>query len=123
MAESQWVYLFDRQNGNALMHATVLEDGQKMPDNGTTVVCPNGLYDPYFDEQAQTWKSITKEEWEAKHTQKPVVPSQADKVMNDLGLQMAQLTAENKQLKQSINQLGLQLAQLTMKDKKENGGN
>ena len=111
MAESQWVYLFDRQNGNALMYATVLEDGQKMPDNGTTVVCPNGLYDPYFDEQAQTWKSITKEEWEAKHTQKPVVPSQADKVMNDLGLQMAQLTAENKQLKQSINQLGLQLAQ------------
>lgn len=123
MAESQWVYLFDRQNGNALMYATVLEDGQKMPDNGTTVVCPNGLYDPYFDEQAQTWKSITKEEWEAKHTKKPVVPSQADKVMNDLGLQMAQLTAENKQLKQSINQLGLQLAQLTMKDKKENGGN
>ena len=54
MAESQWVYLFDRQNGNALMYATVLEDGQKMPDNGTTVVCPNGLYDPYFDEQAQT---------------------------------------------------------------------
>ena len=123
MAESQWVYLFDRQNGNALMYATVLEDGQKMPDNGTTVVCPNGLYDPYFDEQAQTWKSITKEEWEAKYPQKPVVPSQADKVMNDLGLQMAQLAAENKQLKQSINQLGLQLAQLTMKDKKENGGN
>ena len=43
--------------------------------------------------------------------------------MNNLGLQMAQLTAENKQLKQSVNQLGLQLAQVTMKDKKENGGN
>ena len=121
MAEK--IYLYDRANGNKRRYAIYLDDGQAMPDSATTVVCPDGLYDPCFDEQAQTWKGITKEEWEAKLPQKPVVPSQADKVMNNLGLQMAQLTAENKQLKQSVNQLGLQLAQVTMKDKKENGGN
>lgn len=52
-----------------------------------------------------------------------IKPSESAQAMNTLGLQVASLTAENKQLKQSINQLGLQLAQLTMKDKKENGGN
>lgn len=49
--------------------------------------------------------------------------SGVNQAMNKLGLQVASLTAENKQLKQSVNQLGLHLAQLTMKDKKENGGN
>lgn len=123
MGELQVIYLFDRSKHNSFMYPALLKDGQAMPDNATDVVCPNGLFEPCFDETGKKWVGISQEEWEAKYPQKPVVPSQADKVMNNLGLQMAQLTAENKQLKQSVNQLGLQLAQATMKDKKENGGN
>lgn len=122
MAESQWVYLFDRQNGNALMYATVLEDGQKMPDNATTVVCPNGLYDPYFDESSKTWKGLTQEEWKAKHPQKPVETSDDAKVMNTLGIQIANLTKQNQSLNQTVNALGLQIAKM-QDTKTTNGGN
>ena len=73
MAEK--IYLYDRANGNKLRYAIYLDDGQAMPDSATTVVCPDGLYDPCFDEQAQTWKGITKEEWEAKLPQHPVEPT------------------------------------------------
>lgn len=122
MAESQTVYLFDRKNGNALMYATVIKDGQEMPDNGTTIVCPNGLYEPCFDEQAQTWKGITKEEWEAKHPQKPVEPSDDDKTMNMMGIQIANLTKQSQSLSQAVNTLGLQIAKM-QETKTTNGGN
>lgn len=122
MAESQTVYLFDRKNGNALMYATVIKDGQEMPDNGTTIVCPNGLYEPCFDEQAQTWKGITKEEWEAKHPQKPVEQSADAKVMNTMGIQIANLTKQNQSLSQTVNALGLQIAKM-QDTKTTNGGN
>ena len=82
MAEK--IYLYDRANGNKLRYAIYLDDGQAMPDSATTVVCPDGLYDPCFDEQAQTWKGITKEEWEAKQS------------VNQLGLQLAQVTMKDK---------------------------
>lgn len=123
MAETQWIYLFDRNNGNAFMYASILEDGQTMPDNATTVECPQGLYDPYFDESLKTWKGITKEEWEAKHPQQPAQPTDGAQAMNALGLQVAQLTADSKALKKSVNELGLQVAQAIANDKKENGGN
>lgn len=122
MAESQWVYLFDRQNGNALMYATVLEDGQKMPDNATTIECPQGLYDPYFDETAHTWNGLTQEEWKAKHPQKPVEPSDDDKIMNMMGIQIANLIKQNQSLSQTVNTLGLQIAKM-QEIKTTNGGN
>lgn len=122
MAESQWVYLFDRQNGNALMYATVLEDGQKMPDNGTTVVCPNGLFEPCFDETAHTWNGLTQEEWEAKHPLKPVEPSADATVMNTMGIQIANLTKQNQLLSQTVDALGLQIAKM-QNTKTTNGGN
>lgn len=81
MAEAKWIYLFDRNNGNRLMYADVLHDGEAMPDNATTVVCPNGLYDPYFDEAAQTWKGITKEEWEARLPKQTVKPSESQQLL------------------------------------------
>lgn len=116
------IYRYDAST-KKLTGTDVVADDYELKENETTVVCPNGLYEPCFDEQAQTWKGITKEEWEAKHPQQPAQPTDGAQAMNALGLQVSSLTAENKQLKQSINQLGLQLAQVTMKDKKENGGN
>lgn len=96
MAETKWIYLFDRSKGNALMYATILEDGQTMPDNATTVICPNGLYNPYFDEQAQAWKGITKEEWEAKLPQHPAEPTDQQKLDAQTQIQLAQLLQQNK---------------------------
>lgn len=122
MAETKWIYLFDRSKGNALMYADILEAGQTMPDNATTVVCPDGLYDPYFDEQAQTWKGITQAEWEAKHPQKPVEPSDDDKTMNMMGIQIANLTKQSQSLSQTVNTLGLQIAKM-QETKTTNGGN
>lgn len=121
MAEK--IYLYDRANGNKLRYAIYLDDGQAMPDSATRVVCPDGLYNPCFDEQAQTWKGITKEEWEAKLPQHPIEPSESAQAMNALGLRVAQLTIENNQLKESVNALGLQVAKAIATNNKENGGN
>lgn len=123
MAETKWIYLFDRSKGNALMYPALLEDGQAMPDNATDVVCPNGLFEPHFDEASKKWVGISQEEWEAKQPQQPAQPTAGAQAMNTLGLQMAKITAENTKLKQTVNTLGLQVAQLTMSDKKVNGGN
>lgn len=101
----------------------VVADDYELKANETTVVCPDGLYEPSFDEAAQTWKGITKEEWEAKHPQQPAQPTDGAQAMNALGLQVAQLTADSKALKKSVNELGLQVAQAIANDKKENGGN
>lgn len=123
MAEPQVIYLFDRTKHNLFMYPTLLEDGQAMPDNATDVVCPNGLFEPCFDETGKKWVGISQEEWEAKHPQQPAQPAADAQAMNALGLQVAQLTAENNQLKQSINQLGLQVAKAIATNNKENGGN
>lgn len=122
MAEPQVIYLFDRTKHNLFMYPTLLEDGQAMPDNATDVVCPNGLFEPCFDETGKKWVGISQEEWEAKHPQQPAQPAADAQAMNALGLQVAQLTAENNQLKQSINQLGLQVAKAIATNNKENGG-
>lgn len=122
MAETQWIYLFDRNNGNAFMHVSILEEGQTMPDNATTIECPQGLYDPYFDETAHTWNGLTQEEWEAKHPLKPVEPSADANVMNTMGIQIANLTKQNQSLSQTVNALGLQIAKM-QDTKTTNGGN
>lgn len=75
MAEPQVIYLFDRTKHNLFMYPTLLEDGQAMPDNATDVVCPNGLFEPCFDETGKKWVGISQEEWEAKHPQQPAQPA------------------------------------------------
>lgn len=120
-------FMYDQHYGY-LLAETEVADANNLPPY-TTTVAPDptksyqkfngtewvgGMDDATFQQQVAA--SIAQQ-------QANIEPSQADKAMNDLGLQMAQLTIENNQLKQSVNQLGLQLAQVTMKDKKENGGN
>lgn len=82
-----------------------------------------------------SWQDATPEEHEAwvkaqQGEALPATPSAGEQALNALGLQVASLTAENKQLKQSngqlkqsMNVLGLQVAQAIAKDNKENGGN
>ncbi len=123
MGELQVIYLFDRSKHNSFMYPALLKDGQAMPDNATDVVCPNGLFEPCFDETGKKWVGISQEEWEAKYPQQPAQPTAGDQAMNVLGLRVAQLTADSKELKKSVNELGLQVAQAIANDKKENGGN
>ena len=44
----------------------IIDDAAEFPANATTVA-PTGLYDPTWNENTQSWKSLTKEEWEKKH--------------------------------------------------------
>ncbi|WP_323074715.1 hypothetical protein [Limosilactobacillus reuteri] len=74
-----------------------------------------------------SWQDATQEEHEAwiKAQQAelpniPTEPSADSQAMNALGLQVAVLTKQNQQMRESINKLGLQVAQ-SMKE--ENGGN
>ncbi|WP_302151269.1 hypothetical protein [Limosilactobacillus vaginalis] len=97
MGEPQVIYLFDRSKHNLFMYPALLEDGQAMPDNATTVVCPNGLFDPCFDEAAQTWNGISQEEWEAKHPQHPAEPTDQQKHDAQTQIQLAQLMQQNKE--------------------------
>lgn len=69
------------------------------------------------------WIGATLQEYQAAHPAVPVKPSESVQAMNSLGIQVAELTKQNQQLKQSVNALGLQLAQVTMSKKNENGGN
>ena len=120
-------FMYDQHYGYLLAEIEVV-DANNLPPY-TTTVAPDptksyqkfngtewigGMDDATFQQQVAA--SIAQQ-------QANIKPSESAQAMNTLGLQVASLTAENKQLKQSINQLGLQLAQLTMKDKKENGGN
>lgn len=73
--------------------------------------------------QGSQWIGATQEEYQAAHPAVPVKPSESVQAMNSLGMQVAELTKENQQLKQSVNALGLQLARVTMSKKNENGGN
>lgn len=75
----------------------VVADDYELKANETTVVCPDGLYEPSFDEAAQTWKGITKEEWEAKHPQQPVEPTTQQKLDAQTQIQLAQLMKQNKE--------------------------
>lgn len=104
-------------------HMDVIKDDDQVPANATTLV-PEGLY-PKFD--GTKWNPITREEFDRinppTRQATPQQSTQADQAMNAIGLQVAQLTAENKQLKQSVNTLGLQVAKAISADNKENGGN
>lgn len=104
-------------------HMDVIKDDEQVPANATTLV-PEGLH-PKFD--GTKWNPITREEFDRinppTRQATPQQPAQADQATNAIGLQIAQLTAENKQLKQSINTLGLQVAKAISADNKENGGN
>lgn len=113
------VYICDGENGT-FGSTKFVDEGYQLAANESFEMPPAGLYEPKLVNNQ--WQGLTEEQMKAKHPDwfPSEGPSQADKAMNTLGLQMAQITAENITLKQTVNTLGLQVAQLT---KKENGGN
>lgn len=116
------VYVCDGKDG-VFGSTKFVDEGYQLAVNESFEMPPVGLYEPKLVNRQ--WQGLTEEEMKAKHPEwfPSAGPSQADKAMNTLGLQVAQLTKENNDLKKSINTLGLQFAQAISADKKENGGN
>ena len=116
------VYICDGKDG-VFGSTKFVDDGYQLAANESFEMPPRGLYEPRLVNHQ--WQGLTQEQVKAEHPDwfPSEGPSQADKAMNTLGLQIAKITAENKALKQNVNTLVLQVAQLTTNDKKENRGN
>lgn len=112
------IYRYDAST-KKLTGTDVVADDYGLQANETTVVCPDGLYEPSFDEAAQTWKGITKEEWEAKHPQQPVEPTTQQKLDAQTQIQLAQLMKQNKEQATLNARLTIDIASL----KKQIAGN
>lgn len=109
------IYRYDAST-KKLTGTDVVADDYGLQANETTVVCPDGLYEPSFDEAAQTWKGITKEEWEAKQ---PVEPTTQQKLDAQTQIQLAQLMKQNKEQATLNARLTIDIASL----KKQIAGN
>ena len=101
--------------------------GYVLQSNETFTKPKDGLYDPQWN--GSDWVGISEEEYYKKHPIEPVKPNATQQTLNVLGQQVATLTAENQQLKETIKsgneatqQLGMQVATLIAKDSTTNGG-
>lgn len=83
---------------------------EEQPANGTLIPIPLGLYMPIkFDEAAQIWTGLTEDEWQKNHPNKEPKPSDSDKALAALTLQMAKQSEKQDKFNA---QLLLKLAQL-----------
>lgn len=101
--------------------------GYVLQANETFKKPKDGLYDPTWN--GSDWVGISAEEYYKQHPVAPVKPSATQQTLNVLGQQVATLTAENQQLKETLKsgneatqQLGMQVATLIAKDSTTNGG-
>lgn len=115
--EQKTVWQYDRANGNQFSDYKTVDADYELQVGETFIEPASDLLDPYFDEQAQQWLGISKEEWDKKYTVKPDEPNKSDQALNTLGLQIAQVqktqSAQSKEINaqsQALNALGLQIA-------------
>lgn len=84
----------------------VIDDAAEIPANATTVepVDSNGvgLYDPTWNENTNSWDSLTREEWEQKHPAPDPKPTQAQQTLASLTKQVMELQVANTK-QQAIN--------------------
>lgn len=113
----------DKTLGNITRHPA----GYVLQANETFKKPKDGLYDPTWN--GSDWVGISAEEYYKQHPVAPVKPSATQQTLNVLGQQVATLTAENQQLKETLKsgneatqQLGMQVATLIAKDSTVNGG-
>ena len=116
----------------------VIEDAAEIPANATTVepVDSNGvgLYDPTWNENTNSWDSLTEEEWKKKHTIPEVKPEPTQEeqaaaqqmlAVADLQGKVDSLTSTVDKLSKSNNELNATLAQIMLQNAtnaEENGG-
>lgn len=123
----QVVLTYEIKADKSLGQITRRPAGYALADNETFVKPEDGLYDPTWNGSA--WVGISEEEYYKKHPIEPVKPNATQQTLNVLGQQVATLTAENQQLKETLKsgneatqQLGMQVATLIAKDSTTNGG-
>lgn len=97
------VYFYDNSTKKFAGY-DVIDDAAEIPANATTIepVGSNGagLYDPVWNENTHSWNSLTKEEWEEKHSTPDPKPTQGQQALAALTKQVMQLqTAITKQQK------------------------
>lgn len=85
----------------------------------------HGLLMPIKRSGGQTgqWVGLTQEEYAEAHPAVPEKPSEGAQAMNELGLQVASVMGQIKELNKAVNELGLQFAKSQSDNKTENGGN
>lgn len=65
---------------------------EEQPANGTLIPIPLGLYMPIkFDETAQKWTGLTKEEWEQANPSKDYKPSALQEIIMQQAMTIAQM--------------------------------
>lgn len=101
------VYFYDKAT-KAFAGYDAIEDTAEIPANATTVepVDSNGvgLYDPTWNENTNSWDSLTEEEWKKKYTVPEVKPepTQDQQTLAVLTKQVMQLQVANVQ-QQKVN--------------------
>lgn len=130
------VYFYDNET-KAFNGYDVIEDTAEIPANATTVepVDSNGvgLYDPTWNENTNSWDSLTEEEWKQKHatpeikpepTQEEQAAAQQMLLMADLQNKVGALTDTVDEMTKSNQQINATLAQIMLQNatNTENGG-
>lgn len=120
------VYAWDGNNLYIPTANKVVSDDYQLQGNETfdAPVDGNGhgLLMPIKRQNGQ-WLGATQEEYQEAHPAVPDQPSESAQAMNELGLQVATLMGQMKELSNSVNELGLQFAKSQSENKTENGGN
>ena len=84
-------YLYDNETKE--FDGTILDNQQ--PANGTSVPIPENLYTPIkFDETAQKWTGLTKEEYEQANPSEDFKPS----ALQEIVMQQAKTIAQMQQM-------------------------
>lgn len=129
------VYFYDENN--KFISYDVIDDAAEIPANATTVrpVDSNGvgLYDPTWNENTNSWDSLTEEEWKEKYTIPEVKPEPTQEeqaaaqqmlLMADLQNKVDTLTDTVDEMTKSNQQINATLAQIMLQNatNAENGG-
>ena len=130
------VYFYDNKT-KVFNGYDVIDDAAEIPANATTVepVDSNGvgLYDPTWNENTNSWDSLTEEEWKGKYTIPEVKPeptqgeqaaAQQMLAVADLQGKVDTLTSTVDKLSKSNNELNATLAQIMLQNatNAKNGG-
>lgn len=131
------VYFYDKDTKEFAGY-DVIEDTAEIPENATTVepVDSNGvgLYDPTWNENTNSWDSLTEEEWKKKYivpevkpepTQEEQAAAQQMLLMADLQNKVDTLTDTVDEMTKSNQQINATLSQIMLQNAtnaEENGG-
>lgn len=85
------VYFYDNSTKEFAGY-DVIDDAAEIPANATTIE-PTGLYAPTWNKNKNSWDSLTKEEWNQKHSVQPSKPTQDQQTFSALTKQVMQLQA------------------------------